>query len=105
MNSACALELPLLVRSVVSAGGRIFLTIFSPNLKKEILDVLAPFSIISAFTCTEYSRPLRFSEVMTNLKQHIMNTFVSGYVKVKKQSIPVVGYHTTFFHVRYVILL
>ena len=30
---------------------KIFLTVFSPpNLKGEILDVLAPFSIISVFT-------------------------------------------------------
>ena len=51
-TGARTLELPLLVRSVVSAESRrISLAVFSPpNLKEEILDVLAPVSIISVFT-------------------------------------------------------
>ena len=51
-TGARMLELPLLVRSVASAESRrISLAVFSPpNLKEEILDVLAPVSIISVFT-------------------------------------------------------
>ena len=50
-NATLTLDLPLLVRSVVlPESRRAFLTVFyPPNLNGEILDVLAPFSIISVF--------------------------------------------------------
>ena len=49
-NATLTLDLPLLVRSVVlPESRRAFLTVFYPNLNGEILDVLAPFSIISVF--------------------------------------------------------
>jgi len=51
-NHARTLELPLLVRSVSQVGLKEnSLALFSlPNPKPEILDVLAPFSIISVLT-------------------------------------------------------
>ena len=50
-NATLTLDLPFPVRSaVLPEGRRVFLTVFYlPNLKGEILDVLAPFSIISVF--------------------------------------------------------
>jgi len=70
-TGARTLELPLLVRSVASAEGRrIFLAVFSPpNLKEEILDVLAPVSIISFFTGTAASYIYLPYEQPTNYKQ------------------------------------
>ena len=50
------MELPLLVRSVSQAGAleNLLVVFCPPNLRPEIPDVLAPFSIISDFTVALY---------------------------------------------------